>query len=151
MAGADHILSKAYLATVAGFTNSIVLGQCVIQVDPGAGLQLDENQAALVGTGGGAAAQPAPIGLAAENLDLVKIQTGKAYFNVAVMGVAFGIADGTINAGATVIPSGTTAGRLISATRANPCTSRPQVGVAQTHAAAAGDLFLVLLTPGALV
>ena len=152
MAGQDHVLSKAFLATVAGFTNNIILGQCVVAVDAGAGLQLDPNQVALCShtTGGGNTAA-SPVGLALENLDLIKIQTGKAYFSVAIAGIAYGIADGAILSGATVVPSTTTDGQLHSQARANPVAGIPQVGIALSHAAAAGDIFSVLLTPGARV
>jgi hypothetical protein len=147
MAGQDHILSKAFLATTAGFTNSIVLGQCVVLVDPGASPQLDPNQVALAGTTAGNAQAASPIGLAAENMDLVKIQTGKAYFNVIVLGVAFGIASAAISVGNAVTPA-TTAGQLAPLTIPATASQKPVVGIAMTHAAAAGDIFAVLLTPG---
>jgi hypothetical protein len=146
MAGQDHVLSKAFLAAVSGFSNAIILGQLVVV---SAGTTLDPNQCSLVGTGGGAALQPTPLGLTAENLDLVKIQTGKAYVTVNLAGIAFGIADGAIAVGAAVIPSATTAGRLITSTVGT--TGRPSPGVAVTAATAAGDIFSVLLTPGARV
>ena len=141
MAGTDHLLSKGLLCTGNA---AYVLGQCVVPVT---GTTLDPNQMVQATVAAGAALAGTPLGLCQENIDLVKVQTAKAYATVAIAGVAFGIAGGAIAMGAAVIPSGTTAGQLISATVGT--TGRPQVGVALSPATNAGDIFTVLLTPGA--
>jgi hypothetical protein len=140
MAGTDHMLSKAFLCTGNA---AYLLGQCVVPV---AGSTLDPNQMVQATVAAGAALAASPLGLCQENIDLVKVQTAKAYAAVAISGIAFALADGAIAVGAAVIPSGTTAGRLITATVGT--TGRPQVGVAMTAAVNAGDVFTVLLTPG---
>jgi hypothetical protein len=106
-------------------------------------------------TGANAANAPTPLGLCQENIDLVKVQTGKAYASVAIAGIAYAIWDGvgTLNPAASLIPSGVVAGRLAAV--AVGTTGRPQVGIylgdagGTTAAAAAGDIIAVLLTPGA--
>jgi hypothetical protein len=141
VAGTDHVLSKGYLCTGAA---AYILGQCVVPVT---GSTLDPNQMVIATTGAGAAAAISPIGLVQENVDLVKVQTAKAYATVAIAGIAFGIADGAIAIGAYVKPSGTTAGRLI--TQAVGAYGQfPIVGWAASPAVNAGDIFTVMLTPG---
>jgi hypothetical protein len=149
MAGQDHILSKAFLTTGSA---AYVFGQCVVGV---AGTVLDPNQMVQATTSAAAALAATPLGLVQENIDLVKVQTGKAYASVGIAGLAYGIWDGvgTLNPQAALIPSATTAGRLSAV--AIGTTGRPQVGVyvgdagGVTASAAAGDIIAVLLTPGA--
>ncbi len=104
-----------------------------------AGTTLDPNQ--VVPT---AATTDRAIGLLQENMDQTKIATGRAYGNVAIAGVAFGIAGAAIVAGARVMPAAATAGQLLTAT-----TTNTVVGIALSAAGAQGDVFAVLLTPGA--
>jgi hypothetical protein len=143
MAGQDHILSKGFLATGSA---AYVFGQLVVPV---AGTVLDPNQMNIAGTTWAAGALP-PLGLVQENLDLVKVQTGKAYASVAFAGLAFGIAFGAIAVGAVVVPDTTTGGRLKTPTVALSATFQglPAVGIAMTAATTAGDIFSVFLTPG---
>jgi hypothetical protein len=151
MAGQDHVLSKAFLATGAA---AYVFGQCVVAV---AGTTLDPNQMIQANTTTNLAAfAPTPLGLVQENLDLIKVQTGKAYGTVAIAGIAFGIWDGVgaLVYGANLAPSAVLSGRLAVATLAAPA-GKPVVGTyiggagGTTAAAAAGDIISVLLTPGA--
>src|SRR5258708_1929197 len=111
MAGQDHVLAKGFLCTGAA---AYVFGQLVVAV---AGTTLDHNQMVQATAGAGAALQPTPLGLCQENIDLTKVQTGKAYASVAIAGIAFGIADAAIAFGAMVKPAATS-GRLISQTLA---------------------------------
>ena len=151
MAGSDHVLSKAFLTTGSA---AYVFGQCVVAV---AGTSLDPNQMIQANTTTSLAAfAPTPLGLVQENIDLVKVQTGKAYANVAIAGIAFGIWDGvgSLVVGANLAPSAVVSGRLAVATLAAPA-GKPVVGTyigqsgGVTAAAAAGDIITVLLTPGA--
>jgi hypothetical protein len=149
MAGSDHLLSKAFLCTGAA---AYVLGQCVVVV---AGTVLDPNQMVKATTGAAAANAPTPLGLVQENIDLVKVQTGKAYATVGLNGIAFGIWSGvgTLSVNAALIPSATVAGSLDAV--AVGTTGRPMVGTyvggggGTSAAAAAGDIISVFLTPGA--
>jgi hypothetical protein len=148
MAGQDHLLSKGFLATGAA---AYVFGQVVVAV---AGTALDPNQMIAAPTGAAVALQPSPLGLIQENLDLVKVQTGKAYGTVGIAGIAYGIYNvGTLAYGTPLIPSVGVAGRLDAVTCG--VTGRPQVGIyiggggGVTASAAAGDIIAVLLTPGA--
>jgi hypothetical protein len=141
MAGQDHLLAKAFLTTGAA---AYVYGQCVVLV---AGTTLDPNQVIQATTGAGAANAVTPLGLCQENMDLVKVQTGKAYISVALAGIGFAIANGAVTIGAALIPSVGVAGRLDAV--AVGTTGRPQVGIAVGTASTAGDIFPVLLTPGA--
>ena len=137
MAGQDHLLAKGFLCTGAA---AYVYGQAVVPVT---GTALDPNQiiqATAVVTAN-------VIGLCQENMDLVKVQTGKAYVSVALVGIAFGIADGAVAIGAKVVPSVTTAGQL----HGTAATGNTQVGIAMSSATNAGDIFSVLLTPGVLI
>jgi hypothetical protein len=141
MSGQDHILAKAFLCTGA---SAYVFGQLVVPV---AGTTLDPNQMVQATLAAGGAFAATPLGLCQENIDLVKVQTGKAYASVALAGIAFGIAGAAIAMGAAVIPSGAVVGQLLTATPS--AAGRPQVGVALTPATTIGDIFSVLLTPGA--
>jgi hypothetical protein len=144
MAGQDHLLAKAFLAAPGGFSNSIILGQVVVA---SAGTTLDPTQCSLAGTGASVPGTPPAIGVAAENMDLVKIQTGKAYISVAIAGVAFVISNsGAVAVGASLIPSVGVAGRVDAVTPG--ATARNMVGIALTVGVAAGDLIMCLLTPG---
>jgi hypothetical protein len=142
VSGTDHVLSKGFLTTGAA---AYVLGQCVVPV---AGTALDPNQMVIATTGAGGAGATSPLGLVQENVDLVKVQTGKAYATVAIAGIAFGIAGAAIAVGAQVIPSGAVAGQLLTS-GALGSTNRPLVGIALSPATTIGDIFTVLLTPGA--
>lgn len=152
MAGQDHILAKAFLCTGAA---AYVFGQCVVGV---AGVALDPNQMIQATTAAGAANAPSPLGLVQENIDLVKVQTGKAYASVAIGGIAYGIWDGvgSLIPNAVLTPSATVAGRL-AAIAVAASAQKPSVGLyvgdagGTTAAAAAGDIIAVLLTPGARV
>jgi hypothetical protein len=151
MAGQDHLLSKAFLATGA---SAYILGQVVVAA---AGTTLDPNQVVQATTGAGAANQFTPVGVAAENLDLVKVQTAKAYISIVIAGSAFVIWDGvgTLNPGTPLIPSASVAGRVAATTPGSFTTGgRPCVGIWLGYdgaSPAAGDLILALLTPGARV
>jgi hypothetical protein len=147
MAGQDHLLTKAFLATGS---NAYILGQVVVAV---AGSTLDPNQMVQATVGAGVALQPAPIGVVTENLDLVKVQTGKAYAGVAIAGVCWVIWDGvgTLGPGVPMVPSAAVAGRVFAGSTIGT-TGRPSVGIWLGYdgaSPAAGDLIQILLTPGA--
>jgi hypothetical protein len=150
MAGQDHVLAKAFLATGS---SAYILGQVVTAV---AGTALDPNQCVQCALAGAGANAPTPLGLATENIDLVKVQTGKAYVNVAIAGIAYGIWDGVgaLTPGCSLIPSAAVIGRLAQV--AVGTTGRPCVGVylgdggvVAGGSTAAGDIIAVMLTPGA--
>lgn len=135
MAGSDHLLAKGFLASPAGGWSgaNVVFGQAVKII---AGTTLDPNQADLATAG-----TDLVIGLAQENLDNAKVLTGKAYFSVGIVGIAFGIA-GTGGVAIGVRVAATAGGKLIAAVAGNNV-------VGQALAAAnANDIFPVLLTPG---
>jgi hypothetical protein len=142
MSGQDHLLAKAFLATGA---SAYVYGQLVV---PAAGTTLDPNQMAIASHLTTWAGATPPLGLVQENLDLVKVATGKAYASVAIFGVGFGIAGAAIAVGAQVMPSAAVDGQLITS-GALGATNRPMVGIALTAATTIGDIFSVMLTPGA--
>ena len=97
MAGQDHLLSKAFLTTGSA---AYVFGQCVVAV---AGTTLDPNQMVQATTTAGNAQAPTPLGLVQENIDLVKVQTGKAQSNLAASSGTFGAHRATGSVGATPI------------------------------------------------
>jgi hypothetical protein len=153
MAGQDHVLSKAFLATGNA---AYIFGQLVLPV---AGTSLDPNQMVIAPANSGGISAPTPLGLVQENLDLVKVTTSKAYGNVAIAGIAFAIYNtGTLTVGVPLIPSVAVAGRLDATPQG--VTGRPMIGIymgggggilggGTTAAVAAGDIIAVLLTPGA--
>jgi len=150
MAGQDHLLSKAFLATGSA---AYILGQIVVAT---AGSTLDPNQIVQATTGAGAAQAPTPIGVCAENLDLVKVQTGKAYVSVTIAGTAFVIWDGvgTLAPGCALVPSGSVAGRVAQVAVPSTASQKPVVGIWLGYdgaSPAAGDLILCMLTPGARI
>jgi hypothetical protein len=164
MAGMDHILSKAFLASSSA-TAALTFGQLVV---PAAGSLLDPNQAvvALAGATGAGAKAGVLLGVCQENLDLAKMATGKAYFGVALQGIVDCIWDGvgTPVAGGAIVPSIQTAGAtnngrvaFSEGTLSTPTfAGLPIVGLCRGSAgdlqsglpAAAGDLFKVELRIG---
>jgi hypothetical protein len=144
MSGQDHLLAKAFLATGGA---AYVYGQCVTLA---AGTALDPNQMVITPITARGITTPAYLGLVQENLDLVKVATGKAYASVALAGVGFGIADGAVAIGAMVCHSVVTAGQLHAVAKtAAGSAPLPIMGMAMTTATTAGDIFSVLLMPGA--
>jgi hypothetical protein len=161
MAGQDHILAKAFLATGAG---PYSFGQLV---KAAAGTLLDPNQCAIAVAGGAgdSIVGKRVLGVCRENLDAAKVATGKAYVSVGLMGIVDCIWDGvgTPVAGALVVPSaaaspandGRVAFRATSATYGD----FPVVGTLMGSAGdlqsglptAAGDLIKVMLAIGTRV
>jgi hypothetical protein len=135
MPGSDHILSKGFLLDSA-IATAVTLGQAVI-LAAGPLTPLDPTMVQLAG------ANVLAIGLAGENMDLVKIQTGKAAISVNLMGVAKGIAGATVGIGVKV-KTDANAHLIPTSTGGDKA-----VGIA-LEAAASGDVFDVLLTPGVL-
>jgi hypothetical protein len=161
----DHILSKGFLASSSA-TAALTFGQLVAA---SAGSLLEPNQAvvALAGAGGAGAKGGQILGVCMENVDLAKMVTGKAYFNVALHGIVDVIWDGSAQApaiGGLVVPSVATAGATNNGRvafsvggLATPTFSGLRVvGMCVGSAGdlqsgvptAAGDLFKILLTPG---
>lgn len=131
MPGADHILSKGFLATGSAAYN---MGELVTLA---AGSTLAPAQVALANSQG-----EAVIGVVQEDLDVDKVLTGKAIIGVQVMGIALVISGATdITLGAKV-----TAGADARAELA--LTGDFPFGIAMDVPAADGDHFHVLLTPG---
>jgi hypothetical protein len=141
MPGTDHILSKAFVVA-SNVSTAISLGQALVMATnvqvPSIG---QPAQVAPAGIGGNVFC----IGVAAENVDLAKIATGKAFIAVNVLGIAKVIADGAIAIGAPVMNSTTTAGFVKPGATAGSFL----IGYALEAAAASGDIIDVLLTPGA--
>jgi hypothetical protein len=160
----DHILSKGFLASSSA-TAALTFGQLVV---PAVGTTLEPNQAvvATAGAAGAGAKGGVVLGVCMENLDLAKMATGKAYFNVALQGIVDCIWDGqgTPAVGALVVPSIQTAGATnngrvafsIGSLASPAFVGIPIVGICMGSAGdlqggvatAAGDLVKVLLTPG---
>jgi hypothetical protein len=134
MPGANYILSKGYLMTGSA---AVVRGTAA-KVATGSTLQ--PAQAALA-----TAADGDLIGVFQEDLDAAKVQTGKAYVGVALMGIVECVASAAVVVGAYV--TATTGGKMVTTTSAGD----EVVGKAMTAAAADGDYFQVLLMIGSKV
>ncbi|SRR5216684_848806 len=158
MAGMDHILNKAYLAQ-SGASAPLLFGQVVNQV---AGTTLDPNQAQVAPLLAALPVNAAPLGVCQENMDLVKIATGKAYFSVALLGTVKVIYDGTAQAlypgvapyaGGLVVPCATagTIGSVTFIARTAVFRGIAVLGVAMDLPTTKGDIFDVTLTPGLMV
>jgi hypothetical protein len=148
MPGSDHILSKG-LVLASNTATAVSLGQgLVIAPNTQVASPGQTAQVTLAATGASAGAVQL-IGLAGENIDLVKIQTGKAFISVNIMGVAKAIADGAVVIGHYVGSSNTTAASLHDM-GTGPAAAHFACGIALSGATTAGDIFDVLLTPGAV-
>lgn len=128
---ADHILSKGMKATTG---KAYTRGQV---------LQMTAAWTVDVAT----ASTQVLVGVCEEDIDQVKVDTGKAVIAVAVMGVARCIASAAITAGTPV--TATTGGKIVGMTKA-AAGAQParQLGIAMAAAAANNDEIDVLLTPG---
>jgi hypothetical protein len=136
MPGANYVLSKGFLAVAAGTPRAFKMGE-VAALSTASTLQPAQVIQATAVT------EPL-IGVIQEDLDLDKLNTGKAYVGVQIMGIAKCKAGGTITLGARVTTDSNA--ELIATTTAG----QRVVGIA-LMAAADGDFFDVLLTPGGLV
>jgi hypothetical protein len=156
----DHILSKGFLATGS---SAYTFGQVVEQVSAATGPLSTINQAQclqypLAASLSALRAGIPVLGVCQENLDLVKVQTGKAIIGIAMQGNVKVVWDGTgtPSLNNAVIPSYTGgAGSLIAAGNvafvaptAGTLNGYPVVGTPLTLPAIAGDIFDVQLTPG---
>src|SRR6266581_555726 len=137
MPGSDHVLSKGLL--VDSGAAAITLGQALKIA--ASGIALPEQPVKVqVAT----AATDLIIGLAGENVDAVKVATGKAFLTVHILGIAKGVAGaGGVTIGARL--KAAAGGQLVIATGG---ATDVVVGIALT-AGVANDIFDVLLTPGA--
>jgi hypothetical protein len=136
MEGQNYVLVKSFLAT--GGSVAYNRGDLVVAA---AGSTLQPAQCAL-----STASTDRILGVVQEDLDAAKVNTGKAYVAVMLLGVAqcvAGAALATINT--RVMPgSGGTAKQVIAAATA---TNIP-FGVTLGVSGAQGDYISVLLTPG---
>src|SRR6267378_5526225 len=139
---ADYVLDKGF-PVLATYNTSDALGvtayRCVALNSSG---QIDLN----------ATATAANIGVVQENIDAVKVATGKAVADVRLSGVTFvRLSDtpGAVVIGSKVAASGTSANK--GGVKLAVSTNIPLgivIGLAGATAVAAGDLVQVFLTPG---
>jgi hypothetical protein len=131
--GPNFILDKGFLATGA---TAYAFGEPVV-------LTGDGTSIARAGTGA-----INVIGVCYEDLELVRLQTGKAIIDVRVLGIARVLAGAAIARDAKVGVDATC--RAVTVTRAAAGAQPAAVfGIALTAATTAGDFVDVLLTPGA--
>ncbi len=140
MPGMDHILSKGLVLSDVVAT-AITLGTPMVMAANTA--TNSPGQAVQVAPAGSKGAYC--IGLAGENIDLVKVQTGKAFVNVVFLGITKAVADGAISIGSPVVASAT-----LGQINGSPATGNFILGIALEAAVAAGDIIDVLLTPSGL-
>lgn len=144
MPGMDHILSKGFVLSDA-VTTPVALGQAMVMAantatnSPGQAVQV-----APAANGANAFC----IGLAGENIDLIKVQTGKAFVNVALLGITKAIASGAIAAGAPVENYSGATTSLAGYVQPSVTAGNAVIGIAMEAAVAQGDIIDVLLTPG---
>jgi hypothetical protein len=136
--GPNHVLDKGF--KVAAAATNVVFGRAC---------KFNAADTGDVVTTSGAPATPAVsadyvVGIYQETLDAAKVATGKATVGVRVIGVSRAIAGGAVAKGDPVTSDAN--GKLV-AVGVNAGV-RWQVGIAWTAAAADGDSFDVLLTPG---
>jgi hypothetical protein len=143
MAGANYVLDKPFdvLSTYNSSAAAGVLAyRCVVLTTPAG--KIDLNATATVFS----------IGVVQENVDAVKVATGKVVADVRLMGITkVRVSDtpGTILLGSRVAPSGTgaNAGGVKLAVTSNAVLGIV-VGPVPIGTPAAGDLIDVMLTPG---
>ena len=143
---ADYVLSKGYpvLSTYNSSAAAGVLAYRVVKMS-GAG-------SGLIDLCTDATATTLQVGVVQENVDQVKVATGKAVANVAVMGVAKCVVNatpGTINVGTRVM-CGSTGGVIAAATTGSKVLGICVGATTLTGTIAAGDIIDVQLTPGVL-
>jgi hypothetical protein len=132
MPGPDHILDKGFITT--GST-AYALGECVVQGST--------NTSCARAT----TANSTILGVCQENLDVVKVNTGKAAVSIRILGISRCLAGGAIARGARVA-NDTNARVVTKAQTAGGTAPTPVVGIALSPASQAGDFIDVLLTPG---
>jgi hypothetical protein len=138
MPGANYGLSKGFLMT--GST-AVIAGQTVTLA---AGSTLQPAQCAIT-----TAITNRVLGVLIESLDVAKVTTGKATVGVQLEGIVFCIAGAAVALGAFVSSNAGSAGPPDTRGRAITTASTAiPFGIALSAAAAAGDMFPVLLTPG---
>jgi hypothetical protein len=140
MEGMNYVLAKGFLAT--GGNVAYNRGDLVKWAT---GSTLQPSQVAL-----SAASNDAIAGVVLEDLDAAKVNTGKAYVGVQILGIAQVVWGGgtAVAIGDKLMPgaSGTAKQVIKAATSANTI-----VGIAMTVPAAQGDYMSMLLTPGLAV
>jgi hypothetical protein len=150
MPGMDHILSKGFLATGS---SAYTFGQVVQQVNLTTGplATINQAQCQICPTSAGTAgANSVVLGVCQENLDLVKVQTGKAIIGVAIEGNCKVVWDGTGTpaVGSYIVPSGTVAGQVKFVSSVTTFQGFAVVGTPLTLPAAANDFFDISLAIG---
>jgi hypothetical protein len=136
MEGMNYVLAKSFLAT--GGNVAYNRGDLVVAA---AGSTLQPTQVAL-----SSASTDRIVGVVLEDLDAAKVNTGKAYVSVLIMGVAQCVAGAALaTIGTRVMPgaSGTAKQAIAAAT-----TGNVPFGVTMGVSGAQGDYISVLLTPG---
>jgi hypothetical protein len=129
----DHVLTKSFLAT--GGSVAYSMGQTVKFA---AGSTLQPAQCALA-----TANSDLILGVVMEDLDAAKVNTGKAYVSVAMIGIALCIA-GANNIAAGDRLTVDSSSRVVTSTTA----THRSVGMAMGPSAAIGDYISVFLMPG---
>jgi hypothetical protein len=139
MAGSNYVLDKGW-DVLSTYNSSAAAGvtayRCVTAADTG---KIDLNVTATQRT----------TGIVQENIDAVKVATGKVVADVRMMGISkvkVGTTPGTIVMGSLVAPTATGGVKLAVSTN---IPVGMVVGPVPIGTPAAGDLIDVLLTPGA--
>jgi hypothetical protein len=131
MPGPDHILDKGFVCTGSA---AYAFGEAVVQGSTNTSCARATSAGSLV------------LGVCQENVDAVKVTTGKASAGVRILGITRCIAGGAVARGARV--TNDTNARAVAVTRAAAGAQPANVfGVALSPASQAGDTFDVLLTP----
>jgi len=128
---ADHILTKGFKATTG---KAYIRGQVV---------QMTAAWTVDVATAG----TQILVGVCIEDVDQVKVDTGKVIIGVDVVGITRCIASAAIVAGARVTAA--TGGKIVTMTAAAAFPTVNCLGIAMGAATANNDEIDVLLTPGA--
>ena len=129
--GPNFVLDKGFLAqgsTAYAFGEGVVLGSA-------------EQSVTRATT---ALTAPGFFGVCQEDVDATRVNTGKVFVNVRILGITRAIAGAAVARNAILVNN--TSAQLVTQAGA---AGTPVVGIALTAAAAAGDHIDVLLTPGA--
>lgn len=141
MAGGSHYVLNIGIPVLSTYNSSAAAGVTANRLVKWSSGKIDLNTGAAVYS----------VGVVQENIDQVKVATGKAIASVCIAGVCkVYVATATSVVLGAKVMAGTAGGVLLAATTANFVVGIV-VGVGQSGTVGAGDLIDIELTPGVLV
>ena len=142
--GPQYVLDKGFLATGA---TAYVFGE-IVRAQAGAVMTTTFNSIARATTATVLTTTAELLGVVQEDLDTVRLATGKAEIGVRLLGIARVLSGAAVTAG-TFVTNDATARAVTVTKAAGGAQQTLLLGFALTGATAAGQYIDVLLTPGA--